>query len=118
MARYDHLQSKEPHSAGRSNPDSEDSGHNHSTETSKAMTRADLVTKFQAMRKNAPPGHKTAHGHLFGILFHDEIHAAGTNGTRIAKPAGTASAEVEINNGRKLATYVTVKPDVARRWKK
>ncbi len=82
------------------------------------MTESDLVTKFQTMRRSAPAGHKTAHEQLYGTLFDRDIMEAGTNAARIAALAGPPNASAQIADGRKLAAYVTVKPDVAKVWKK
>lgn len=81
------------------------------------MTEKALVARFLEMRKSAPMGHKTARQQLFGILFDREIAYAETNASKIAKAAGSPNAEIEINAGRNLARYVTVKPRIARRWK-
>ena len=70
------------------------------------------------MRKAAKRGHLTAMTQLFGILFNEEIEGSGSNAAEIAREAGIRNAEVQINDGRKLARcYVTVKPEVLRRWR-
>ena len=51
--------------------------------------------------------------HLFGIIFDREITDSGTNGSRIAKAAGVPDL---ITDGRNLAPYVTVRPEVRQRW--
>ena len=81
------------------------------------MTEAELVAKFNQMRESAPNGCKTAWEHLFGILFDQDITAAGATAAGIAKKAGPPDAAVEIAGGRKLSPYVTVKPGFAGLWK-
>lgn len=81
------------------------------------MTEAELVAKFDEMRAAAPKGHKIAWAHLFGILFDQDITAVGATAAGIARKAGPPDAAVEIAGGRKLASYVTVKPGVKREWK-
>ena len=52
--------------------------------------------------------------HLFGIIFDHEIEISGSNGNRIAKAAGVPDL---ITDGRNLAPYVTVKPEVRQHWR-
>ncbi len=81
------------------------------------MTEAELVAKFNQMRAAAPKGCKTAWEHLFGILFDHDITAAGATAAGIAKRAEPPIAAVQIADGRKLAHYVTVKPEITKQWK-
>ncbi len=82
-----------------------------------AMTEEELVAKFNQMRGTAPKGGKTAREHLFGILFDQDITAAGATAAGIAKKAEPPNASVQIADGRNLASYVTVKPGVTEQWK-
>ena len=55
---------------------------------------------------------------LFGNLFDKEIEDSGSNAAEIATEAVIPGAEAQINDGRKLARcYVTVKPELQRRWR-
>ena len=79
------------------------------------MTKNELIEKLREMRAEAPRGELTAMTQLFGILFDREIRAAGTNGAEVGR--GADIGNVEINDGRKLASFVDPKPSVKTRWK-
>ena len=55
--------------------------------------------------------------HLFGIIFDREIEASGANPPGIAGEAGVPATEA-ISDGRNLAEYVTVKPEIEKRWRR
>ena len=58
---------------------------------------------------------------LFGVIFDREIAACGTNANRIVheylRVHGHNVGSPAINNGRKLSQFVTVNPDVWRKWR-
>ena len=82
------------------------------------MTKWELVQKLKAMREAAKHGHLTAMTQVFGIIFDKEIEDSGSNAAEIAREAGIRNAEVQINDGRKLARcYVTAKPELQGRWR-
>ncbi len=60
----------------------------------------------------------TATMHLFGIIFDKEIEAIGATAAEIARGARIESTvSAQIADGRNLARYVTVKPEVIGRWR-
>ena len=82
------------------------------------MTKDELVAKLKEMRKAGeadPRGRVGAMHHLFGIIFDREIEASGSNPPKIAGEAGVPATEA-ISDGRNLAEYVTVKPEIKKRW--
>ena len=82
------------------------------------MTIDDLVAKLTQMRENSTRGtNMTATMHLFGIIFDKEIEASGATAAEIARGARIESVSGEIADGRNLAQYVTVKPEVIGRWR-
>ena len=81
------------------------------------MTDSEFARKLNEMRAAGQPGRRiTAMTHLFGFLFDREIENSGSNAARIAREAGISGAEAAICDGRNLADWVTVKPEVRRRW--
>ena len=70
------------------------------------------------MRRTAKRGEVSATKVLFGILFDDDIAKSGTNAAQISREAGLDGWDVEINYGRKLAQYVTVKPEIEQHWRR
>ena len=76
------------------------------------MTDNELIEKLKAMRKAGAQDKSTRAMHvLFGLIFGADIRELST----ITDAVGIESAEINI--GRKLASYVTVRPDVLRRWR-
>ena len=83
-----------------------------------SMTKDQLVAKLREMRETGKAdrrGRVGAMQHLFGIIFAKEIAASGANPPGIAQEAGVPAAEA-ISDGRNLAEYVTVKPEIEKRW--
>ena len=85
------------------------------------MNQSDLVARLHAMRNAAGKGEVDVMTRLFGIIFDREIADCGSNANRIVaeylrvhdhKIGGPV-----INDGRRLAPFVTVKPDVLRKWR-
>ena len=83
------------------------------------MTIDDLVAKLTQMREDSTRGiDMTATMHLFGIIFDKEIEASGATAAEIARGARIESkVSAPIADGRNLARYVTVKPEVIARWR-
>ena len=83
------------------------------------MTIDDLVAKLTEMREASTPSiDMTATMHLFGIIFDKDIEASGTTAAEIARGARIGSkVSGQIADGRKLARYVTVNPEVIARWR-
>ena len=83
------------------------------------MTIEDLVAKLTQMREASTRGiDMTATMHLFGIIFDKDIEASGATAAEIARGARIESkVSGEIADGRKLARYVTVNPEVIGRWR-
>ena len=82
------------------------------------MTKRELVEKLRAMREEGDAGgRKVAMTQLFGILFNEDIEKFDSNANQIANAAREPAAEMDINSGRNLAGYVTVKPELLRRWR-
>ena len=74
----------------------------------------ELAGKLQAMINAAGRGEKTTMAALFGIIYRQEIKAAG-GAAGIAKQAGIDN--VNVNLGCRLADYVTPNGDVVDDWK-
>ncbi len=56
--------------------------------------------------------------HLFGIIFDKEIEASGATAAAIARGTRIESnVSGQIADGRNLAGYVTVNPEVIGRWR-
>ena len=85
------------------------------------MTIEDLVAKLTQMREASTRGiDMTATMHLFGIIFDTDISASGATAPEIAGKApitSKKSVSAEIADGRNLARYVTVNPEVIDRWR-
>ena len=82
------------------------------------MTIDDLVAKLTQMREASTRGiDMTATMHLFGIIFDKDISASGATAAAIARGARIESVSGEIADGRNLARYVTVNPEVLGRWR-
>ena len=76
------------------------------------MTDNDLIEKLKAMRTaGAQDGSTRAMHVLFGLIFDADIRKLST----ITEAVGVESPEINI--GRKLTGYVTVRSDVRRRWR-
>jgi len=76
------------------------------------MTDNELIEKLKAMRAAGAQDSSTRAMHvLFGLIFDANIRELST----ITKAVGVKSPEINI--GRKLTSYVTVRPDVLRRWR-
>ena len=76
--------------------------------------KRELAGKLQAMINAAEWGEKTTMAALFGIIYRQEIKAAG-GAAGIAKRAGIDN--VNVNLGCRLADYVTPNGDVVDAWK-
>ena len=62
------------------------------------------------MYDNAVDGQKVTMIHLFGIQYSDEITACGSSPSKIVRMANLPeSYGTEVNKGRNLARFVTVK---------
>ena len=83
------------------------------------MTIDDLVAKLTQMREASTRGiDMTATMHLFGIIFDKDIEASGATAAEIARGARIESkVSAPIADGRNLARYVTVNPEVIGRWR-
>ena len=83
------------------------------------MTIDDLVAKLTQMRETSTRGiDMTATMHLFGIIFDKEIEASGATAAEIARGARIESkVSAQIADGRNLARYVTVNPEVIGQWR-
>lgn len=80
------------------------------------MTQNDLIEKLKAMLNAGTLGDNTrAIATLFGIVFDKEIETSGASVPKIGD--GARIKNVEINIGRKLADFVTVRPDVLSKWR-
>ena len=75
--------------------------------------KRELAGKLQAMINAAGRGEKTTMAALFGIIYRQEIKAAG-GAAGIAKQAGIDN--VNVNLGCRLADYVTPNGDVVDAW--
>ncbi|MCY4628764.1 MAG: hypothetical protein OXE58_14530 [Acidobacteria bacterium] len=82
------------------------------------MTKDQLVAKFKEMRKAGKACRRqSAMGHLFGILFNEEIGASGFNAARISREAGLRDGDDGgIRDGQNLAKYVDVNDENRRRF--
>ena len=67
-----------------------------------------LAQELRRMRENVPPGELTTQTVLFGIKYAKEMGDLPTTTITQALP-GKNSYEVEVNLGRSLAQYVTLK---------
>ena len=81
------------------------------------MTTYQLAAKLREMR-DAGKADRTvsAMGHLFGIIFGREIAASRSSAAEIARKADVPG-DGGISDGRNLAAYVTVKPEIEKRWR-
>ena len=77
--------------------------------------KRELAGKLQAMINAAGRGEKTTMAALFGIIYRQEIKAAG-GAAGIAKQAGIDNVNVNVNLGCRLADYVTPNGDVVDAW--
>ena len=81
------------------------------------MTIYQLAAKLNEMREAGQADRRvSAMGHLFGIIFAREIAASRSNPAEIAREAGVPD-DGGISDGRNLADYVTVKPEIEERWR-
>jgi len=70
----------------------------------------ELAKKLKDMYFNSADGENVLSIHLFGIKYAKEITDSGGSPSNIAKLAGVPETYgVEINKGRKLSKYVTLK---------
>ena len=76
--------------------------------------KRELAGRLRAMINAAGRGEKTTMAALFGIIYRQEIKAAG-GAAGIAKQAGIDN--VNVNLGCRLAHYVTPNGDVVDAWK-
>ena len=83
------------------------------------MTIEDLVAKLTQMREASTRGlDMTATMHLFGLIFDKDIDASGATAAEIARGARIESkVSAQIADGRNLARYVSVNPEVIARWR-
>jgi len=71
----------------------------------------DLVSKLNEMYAGAASGEAAVMVHLFGVKYANEIKAADTSPSRLAKLSILPdSYGVEINKGVNLSRFVSVKP--------
>lgn len=74
------------------------------------MNEHELGRILKEMYDNAPKGEKVAMIHIFGIKYANEIRDNNLIPKNILKSVHMPeSYEVEINNGIKLAKYVSIK---------
>ena len=82
------------------------------------MTKSELAMKLSEMREAGEPNsNMSAMMYLFGIIFDKDIERIASNAAQIAKEAKCQAAEGAVADGRKLARYVTVKPEVLKHWR-
>ena len=85
------------------------------------MNQSDLVEKLDAMRSAAGIREIDVMTRLFGVTFDREIAACETNANRIVdeylRVHGHRVGSPVINDGRKLSRFVTVNPEVLRKWR-
>ena len=85
------------------------------------MNQSDLVKTLNAMRRAAGYRKVDVITRLFGIIFDRESADCATNASRIAseyeRVHGHRVGSPIINDGRKLARFVSVNPDVLRKWR-
>ena len=80
------------------------------------MTVYELGAKLAEMY-HAPGANKTTMIHLFGVMYADEIKAAGTNATEVIKASGLPESYVtEVHKGMRLSQYVSVKPQYIEKY--
>jgi 5-methylcytosine-specific restriction protein B len=78
---------------------------------SMGKTPDQLGRLLSEMYDSAPRGDKVASIHLFGIVYADEIRAAGANAGDVIRASGLKpSYVVEVNKGVRLAKFVVPKP--------
>ena len=74
------------------------------------MSTQDLANTLYRMYDTAVEGQKVTMIHLFGIKYSNEIKACGVSPSDIVKMANLpGSYGTEVNKGRNLARFVTVK---------
>ncbi len=83
------------------------------------MTKDQLVAKFKETREAGKPDRReSAMGHLFGIIFDEEIVASGANAAQIGREAGLRDGDDGgIRDGQNLAEHVTVEDGIKERWR-
>ncbi len=82
------------------------------------MTKIELGNKLREMYENAIGVNQVAMIHLFGILYATEIEKAGATNAEIIKAAQIRpSYHAELSKGRKLARFVSVKPEYLVQFK-
>ena len=54
---------------------------------------------------------------LFGIIFHADIDASDSSASAIGRAGTGVESDATVSDGKKLAQYVTVRPEVLRRWR-
>ncbi len=85
------------------------------------MDQSDLVQKLHAMRSAAGKREVDVMTRLFGVIFDRDITACGTNPNQIVneylRVYDHKVGSPVIGDGRKLSQFVTVNPDVLRRWR-
>ena len=81
------------------------------------MTTYKLAAMLKEMRETGKTDRTvSAMEHLFGIIFAREIADSGSSPAEIAREAG-APKDGGIRDGCNLAGYVTVKPEIEKRWR-
>lgn len=81
------------------------------------MTTYQLAAKLKEMRETGQADRTvSAMEHLFGIIFAREIADSGSSPAEIARKAG-APEDGGTRDGCNLADYVTVKPEIEKRWR-
>ena len=89
----------------------------HRQDDQRDVRKRELADRLREMIGAAEWGEKTTIAALFGILYCQEIKAAG-GAAGIAEQAGTGSTgTVNVNLGCRLADYVTPNDDVVDAWK-
>ncbi|AUG55539.1 HTH-like domain-containing protein [Thalassospira marina] len=74
------------------------------------MNERDLVNVLNEMYEGAASGEAAVMVHLFGIKYANQIKAADTSPSRLAKLSNVPdSYGVEINKGVNLSKFVSVK---------
>ena len=76
------------------------------------MTLDEAGEILSRMRNNAPRGEVSIQAILFGIKYHSEIEGLTSTDIALQATGVPPSAEVELDYGRKLAKYVTLREEV------